>query len=437
MPASPSPSYYKEFVTPPKFPTPANAPRLLRLGAHFLMVTLLSVVVLRAIFPDSSPAPWPAKIAITATAVTLGAVYAAAAVLPVIRRSQIAARLWLALLAAIWLALLALTPDGTWVAFVLFFLELHVLPRLAGLVAVAVTTAVTITGFALHQGSFAPAAAIGPVMGAAVAIGVVLGYQALSRESEHRRELIETLLATQAELANAERAAGAVVERDRLAREIHDTLAQGFSSILLLLGAAGRSLPGDPDQAARHLELARQCAQDNLNEARNLVRALAPPDLRNGSLSTALSRLCGRATAQSGLAAGFQISGTPVPLATALEVAMLRIAQSAVANAILHARASRVELTLSYMEDGVTLDVVDDGAGFDPAALVSSETGSGFGLAAMRSRVAVLGGSVSVESEPGRGTAVVASFARRDDPETVGPETVSPADDRERMIENR
>ncbi|MZD04198.1 sensor histidine kinase, partial [Streptomyces sp. SID5785] len=188
-------------------------------------------------------------------------------VLPVVRRSARAAAAWLAVVGAVWLALLALSADAVWVAFPLFFLQLHLLSRRAGLAAVVLTTLAAIAGFSAHQGSFSLGMAIGPALGAAVAAAVVWGYQALYRESEQRRRLIEELTATRADLARAQHTAGVLAERERLAREIHDTLAQGLSSIQLLLRAAERALPSAPENATRHIDQARQAAVDNLAEA--------------------------------------------------------------------------------------------------------------------------------------------------------------------------
>jgi signal transduction histidine kinase len=233
-----------------------------------------------------------------------------------------------------------------------------------------------------------------------VAVATVIGYQTLYRESERRRRLIEELIATRAELAAAERTAGTLAERERLAREIHDTLAQGLSSIQLLLRAAQRALPPQ-SPAAPHIEQARAAAQDNLAEARRFVRALSPPDLENGSLAGALERLC---TTAPGLTVRFTESGTPAGLPTPYEVALLRIAQSALANTVRHARAHRAEITLSFMDTAVALDIVDDGRGFDPVSAPAGD--GGFGLPAMRSRAESLGGTFTVESAPGQGTAV-------------------------------
>ncbi|MEV4428101.1 sensor histidine kinase [Streptomyces sp. NPDC049602] len=407
----------------PRSLTPAL--RALRLCLHLLMAGLLVLAAVRA---DSAAG--------TAMAVVTGAVYAAGSYLPSVRSSQRAAGVWLAVLGASWLALLFLTPEALWLAFPLYFLQLHLLPTRWSLPAVTVTAGAAILSYVGHGAALNPGVFIGPLLGAAVAVATVLGYQALYRESERRRRLIEELIETRAELAAAERHAGTLAERERLAREIHDTLAQGLSSIQLLLRAAERALPPD-SPAAGHIGRAREAAQDNLAEARRFVRALTPPDLEHGSLAAALERLCepgpgpgpgtgpgprahdpvpgpgphdpGPYGPEAGPRVRFSVSGTPVELPTPYEVALLRIAQSALANTVRHATASRAEITLSFMDASVTLDVVDDGRGFDPAS-VRPSSDAGFGLPAMRSRAESLGGTFTVESAPGQGTAVAVSL---------------------------
>ncbi|MDV5149232.1 sensor histidine kinase [Streptomyces sp. SBC-4] len=388
----------------PRSLTPAL--RALRLCLHLLMAGLLVLAAVRA---DSAAG--------TVMAVVVGAVYAAGSLLPSVGRSQRAAAVWLGVLGASWLALLWLTPEALWIAFPLYFLQLHLLPTRWSLPAVALTAGAAILSYVGHGAALNPGVFIGPLLGGAVAVATVLGYQALYRESERRRRLIEELIETRAELAAAERHAGTLAERERLAREIHDTLAQGLSSIQLLLRAAERALPPD-SPAAGHIDRARQAAQDNLAEARRFVRALSPPDLEHGSLAAALERLCEPGTGSgaygshepgAGPRVRFSVSGTPAELPTPYEVALLRIAQSALANTVRHASASRAEITLSFMGASVTLDVVDDGKGFDPGSVRQSSEG-GFGLPAMRSRAESLGGTFTVESAPGQGTAVAVSL---------------------------
>ncbi|WP_328548363.1 sensor histidine kinase [Streptomyces platensis] len=383
--------------------------RALRSCLHLMVAALLALAAVRAVADRTPDAP-----AVLATAAALCALYVTGPRLPRLRTSTGAAALWLAALGLVWLVLLALTPDGVWVAFPLFFVQLHLLPPRWALPAVAATTLAAIAGFGWHTHTLSVGTVLGPALGAAVAVAVVLGYEALYRESEQRRRLIEELTATRGELADAEHAAGVLAERERLAREIHDTLAQGLSSIQLLLRAAERALPERPGSALGHVRQARTAAVDNLAEARRFVRALSPPDLEAGSLPAALERVCATTARASGLAVHCQVSGAPTVLPTPHEVALLRIAQSALANTVRHAAAGRVELTLSYMDTEVALDIVDDGTGFVPAEVPAPGSaavpGTGFGLAAMRARARALQGTLVVESAPGEGTAVAVTL---------------------------
>ena len=316
---------------------------------------------------------------------------------------------WLLALTVLWLSLLIFTAAGVWLAFPLYFLHLHLLPRRSGMVAVGVTAAAAITAFATHQGAFSVAMVIGPSLGAAVAIAVVEGYRALFHESEQRRRLIEQLQTTRSDLSEAQHTAGVLAERERLAREIHDTLAQGFTSIQLLLRAAERALPADPDRACGHVVQARQAAADNLAEARRFVAALTPPALQSASLAEALQQLCATTSMRHPISARFHLRGQPVPMPGAHEIAVLRIAQSAVSNTVRHARARALDLTLTYLEDHVALEVADDGAGFGPATTSPPASGEGgFGLPGMRARADALGGAVEVHSAPGAGTVLTA-----------------------------
>lgn len=389
---------------------PALTPttRALTWCLHLLTVGLLALVATRAV-ADSSPH----AVLIVAVTAVCALLYAVGPMLPRVRLSRRAAGWWLAAVGGAWLVLLVLTGDAVWVAFPLYFLQLHLLPRRPALLAVTATALAAVVAFAAHQGSFSPAMAIGPGLGAAVAVAVVWGYEALYQESEQRRRLIEELTTTRAELARAEHTAGVLAERERLAREIHDTLAQGLSSIQLLLHAAERALPGRPELAARHVVAARQAAQDDLAEARRFVAALTPPALDGTTLAGALERLCATTDARHPLTARFHLTGDPAPLPTEHEVALLRIAQSALGNTVRHARATTSEITLAYRGDQVTLTVIDDGIGFDPARPTGPDPeGGGFGLAAMRTRTHALGGTLTVESGPGRGTLLAARLPR-------------------------
>ena len=221
-------------------------------------------------------------------------------------------------------------------------------------------------------------------------------------QSAERAEIIDQLEATRAELAAAQHEAGRLAERQRLAADIHDTLAQGFTSILMLIQAAQADLDGSHPQAARQLAIAARTARENLAEARTLLADLAPAQLDGGTLPDALSRLA-QAPGADGMTASFSLSGTPRPLPMATEVMMLRVCQEALANVRKHAGASSARVRLDYAADAVRLQVSDDGAGFDQA------TGSGgYGLRGMRARVTEAGGTLTVDSAPGAGTRVSA-----------------------------
>ncbi|WP_159843510.1 sensor histidine kinase [Nocardia sp. CY41] len=380
----------------------------LRLGLHVLMTGLAVVVAVRAMLPGAAH---PGA-TVVCTAAFL-ATYLAGAALAGRRR---AIPVWLGALTALWLGLVVLAPDAGYLAFGLFFLYLHLLPRPWNLCAVAAATAVAVAGFGLHRG-WSVAGVVGPVIGAAVAVGIGLGYQALFREAAERQRLIDELLSTRAALLDRERTAGKLAERERLAAEIHDTVAQGLSSIQLLLHAVEQEAPDHP--ALPRVRLARETAAENLAETRQLIAELTPVALEGKSLAEALERIALRA-ATPGLDTEFVVEGPAERLPMPISAALVRIAQGAVSNVIRHAGASRMRVTLTYGDDAVHLDVVDDGVGIAPALLERNPSGS-FGLAAMWSRVHEQGGVMSVESEPGH-TAVTVSFPLESRSGAVGSE---------------
>ncbi|WP_280442975.1 sensor histidine kinase [Nocardia brasiliensis] len=368
----------------------------LRYGLHVLVTALAVVVAVRALLPGASH-PLPV---VALTALFLLTYFAGA----VLNGRPGGIQLWLAALTVWWLGLVVLAPDAGYLAFGLFFLYLHLLPRPWSLVAVAASTAIAVLGFGMHRG-WSVAGVIGPIFGAAVAVGIGLGYQALFRESAQRQRLIDELLSTRATLVEQERTAGKLAERERLAQEIHDTVAQGLSSIQLLLHAAEQSAPEHP--ALQQIVLARETAAENLAETRRLIAELTPAALEGQSLAQALERICLRANTPA-RTARLVVEGTPERLPMPIEAALVRIAQGAVANVVRHADAARLRLTLTYADAQVLLDVVDDGVGIAADVLDRPPSGS-FGLAAMRSRVEQQGGTMAVESEPGH-TAVTVAF---------------------------
>lgn len=313
--------------------------------------------------------------------------------------------IYLAGAVALWAPLIALHPAFLWLGLgVLAPLCLHDLRH--GAAAVLVVAAGLLWQLAHQQGGVQwPAVAAVSVFAAGTLLGV--GYVgAIVRQSRERQRLLDQLQATRNELAAAERQAGMLAERQRLARDIHDTLSQGFASVVLLLEAAEESLAtGQP--ADRHITQALRSARDNLAESRRVVWALRPRPLADRSLPQALEELAGRLAEETGLRPRATVTGTQCPLAPQAETALLRIAQEALANVRKHAAATQVTLTLSYLDDVVLLDVADDGVGFDPDTVAA---GGGLGLRVMRERITQLGGSLTIESAPGQGTTIAAEL---------------------------
>jgi signal transduction histidine kinase len=255
------------------------------------------------------------------------------------------------------------------------------------------------------------------------ALSILIGVfiTAIARQSAQRREALAALTAAQAEVAQQAHRAGVAEERARLAREIHDTLAQGLVSVLTQVEAAERALARDPAAGAHHLDLAREAARAALDDARRSVQALRPASLQEApSLPAAIERVAGRWSEQSGVPVEVSVTGSSRPLAPEVEVTLLRAAQEGLANVSRHARASRATVTLSYDGDEVAVDVDDDGTGFDPVAARAPRDGGGFGIEALRQRARALGGSAHVESEPGRGATLVLRVPAHPAEEVVG-----------------
>jgi len=234
----------------------------------------------------------------------------------------------------------------------------------------------------------------------------------LAEANQRLEEIMAENTGLQAQLLTQAREAGAGDERQRMAREIHDTLAQGLTGIITQLEAAQQT--ASDAERERRIDNAKRLARDSLAEARRSVQALRPQALEDSRLPEALAAEVTRWSATSGVAAEVETTGEARALHPEVEVTLLRVAQEALANVARHAGASRAGVTLSYMEDVVTLDVRDDGVGFTvPANGTGDADGGqpqgGFGLIAMRQRVNRLAGQLEIESEPGAGTAVSAS----------------------------
>lgn len=320
-----------------------------------------------------------------------------------------------------------------WIGFIHSFECLRGRWRFLGMAACAMLMA------SAQLGGFAKIATVGVATWAAIVLinFVVAGgftyFGSLSSEQNVKRkralaELEQTNAQLQealtenaglhAQLVTQAREAGARDERERLAAEIHDTLAQGFTGIITQLQAA-EQCAANRVLWQRHLDIAAALARENLAEARRSVRAMTPEPLDATPLPEALDELAQRWSARSSVDVQFTTTGTVRPMHPELEATLVRVTQEALTNVDKHAQAQRVGLTLSYMEDLVTLDVRDDGIGFD----VGRTPEHAFGLDGMRRRVQRLAGTLSVESEPTAGTAISASLPALELPAQTPPLT--------------
>lgn len=243
----------------------------------------------------------------------------------------------------------------------------------------------------------------------AIGAGIVFGQKA-AEQHRQRDEMMAKLEATleenaglHAQLLTQAREAGVLDERQRMAREIHDTLAQGLTGIITQVQAAQQMWP-EPDRSRPHLDRALLLAKDSLAEARRSVQALRPAALEDAQLPEALGELARDWADGMNVEVSVDVTGDRVRLGPATEVALFRVAQEALTNIAKHADATRVGLTLSYLGDVVLLDVRDDGRGF------RAEGVAGFGLKSMRQRIRGVGGELELETTPGEGTAISASI---------------------------
>ncbi|MCZ1007777.1 sensor histidine kinase [Streptomyces lydicus] len=317
------------------------------------------------------------------------------------------------------------------------------LPTRPALVAGVLGNLVPVTVLWLRGGTAGPVVLfvlLASLLGIALSVLLGLWIKRVVRQNKEHAELIEELRKNREQVARLSHQAGVFAERERLAREIHDTLAQSLTSIISLVQAADSEVECAPALARKHLALVGRVAKESLAEARAFVADRTPASLRESSLAQALRRQADGLTAESGLQVRFTVEGDERPLPMAVNVVLLRAAQEAGANVRKHADALAVELTLRYGAGQVVLRVADDGKGFDAKAGAGPGAGSGvtagagviaaagsgaagreqdrgaagqgqgdgggFGLRGMAARVAQTGGVLSVVSEPGTGTTV-------------------------------
>lgn len=379
--------------------------RAMEIGQHVITLLLVGIGIIRAMGQGTAPA------AAIAAGLGIIAAHTVASVLPQRTRTTTVYALWLLAFAVVWLAAVAVSPEFVWVAFVLWILAGHLLPLAWGLTFSAAVLAVVIVAPILHHGTTSYANVFGPLIGGVFAFGISRGYLKLLRDAAERERLVasltraqEDMAALQGELALAQRESGAIAERTRISRDIHDTIAQALSSIRLLAHAgADHAVVGSDARTLRQIE---SLASDSLSDVRRIVASLAPHELEDNALTAALERMLARLHDETGISVALHVDDTLPQLPTDVDVALLRTAQSALANVRLHARATRVVMSLIDAGDSVRLDITDDGRGFDVGAWESARDthASSFGIRFMRSRLRELGGGLDVESTPGDGT---------------------------------
>jgi signal transduction histidine kinase len=263
-------------------------------------------------------------------------------------------------------------------------------------VSAAPTMIVLATGQPVSS-EYLPLAVFVTALGMIAATGLGIVSLTVMRQRETLLAALSDLAESRAESTRLSNEAAAAAERDRMAREIHDTLAQGFTSIVALSQAVRAELASNPGAAERHVELIQTTARDNLAEARTIVAGLTPAALAKASLAKALRRQCDKLTAQAGIPVTVAAEPDLPTLEMAADVVLLRSAQEALANVAKHAQATAVSVTLAATDGIVRLVVADNGVG------LGDDHCEGFGLRGMRARLAQMGGTMVVSDTPGGG----------------------------------
>jgi signal transduction histidine kinase len=330
------------------------------------------------------------------------------------RWGGIARHIWVAALLLQWVILVLLTPPPltgayVWCAVPLACVALCTLGDRAAAVALTAITALLVGQLTRTAGGFDPEMVLIPV---AAIWGTLALYRTQQRNVAERQRLVEELRGTRDVLADERHRSGTLEERARIARDLHDTLAQELSGGLMLLQAAERDWEERPDVARTRVRAVAEGLDAGLAETRRIIQDLAPPTVAEAGLEGSLRLLCARAQQMGGAGrVRFHSLGTsPLGLDEQTATTLFRVAQSSLANVREHARATSVSVTLRRLADRVELDVCDDGDGFDPARVSGSlRVGRGFGLPSARARLRKDGGDLEVDSAPGRGTRIRAT----------------------------
>lgn len=358
---------------------------------------LAVLVARRPLLPADGP-PWSVIVLVLVVLVAGWYAVAGARVLDLDEPGRPGVR-YVAGAAPLILTIFAIDPLPGGILLFALYPQLWRMLSLATATGAAVLVSATIaTAQIVRYGASHPAALPGLLgwTGGALAAALILGWYVgrIVQQSTERARLLAELESTRAELAAVSHDAGILAERQRLTGEIHDTLAQGFSSIVLLARGADRD-----DDVLQRIEAV---ARTNLAESRAIVAAGPPPQLHEATLPVALRRLAAAFGDETGGETDVRVEGVERPLPSPATAALVRVAQEALTNVRRHAAASRVELVLGYAPERVVLRICDDGRGFDTG------TPAGYGIDGMRHRVAAIGGQLTIRSAAGAGTTVEA-----------------------------
>lgn len=384
---------------------------LLQLCTPWLLLTTSTAVYFTWRLPSSGAEFWPEGVSVLGLLAAAAAWMLAGSTLPIARgtlRPVPAAIYFVGLLG---LCVVLMTHSEVFLILTVagFFHAYLLSPWQLGLVAV-LATSIALNGMTLFwpdptAETFVMLVLIVIVQTAAIGVGIPIsrrsGIEERKRDALIARleEALHENAGLQAQLVAQARESGIQDERERLARDIHDTLAQGFAGIITQLQAAQRPASA-PDERTDHVIQALRLARTGLTEARRSVQALAPQELGSAHLPEAIRTLTERWAENERIAAHVEVTGTREPLSPAIDVALFRVAQESLTNVAKHADASRVGVTLSYTGREVLLDVRDDGRGY------AEPVGAGFGLISMRQRIRSIGGHMDVQGAPGEGTSV-------------------------------
>lgn len=319
-------------------------------------------------------------------------------------------RTWLAAITVLWAALAVLLPSATYLVFPLYILLMWSLSRRTALAWSAALCAVSVLLVGSDRG-WSAAGAVGPVVGWLVAIGGAWSYQRLYAEAAERDRLYRQLRAAQEQLAEAERDAGRMAERARIAHDLHDTTAQGLASIQMLLRSVEAADPAHPEIA--RIVLARETAAAELAETRRVIHDLTPASLKGGTLPSALGRIAADASNRTGMrvTAATRLDSSCASLPLPVQVALLRVAQGAVSNVERHSNAALATILYVVSDQEVSLQITDDGQGWSGTTEPGDESGgASFGIATMRARIQHFNGDLHIDSAPGEGTTVTATI---------------------------